>query len=174
VTDPDPANANAKANAKARKPRAANSAARRWLIRAAVALAVGLGIGMGAGMFAVDTLEPGRPNSVDSLQVMLDSIARGTAPAPQATAPLAPAPAANPDPVSPPDERVEVPALVDLEEGAARNAILDAELQVGEIRFQASEKPAGTVLASDPAAGTRVPRTSAITLVLSDGRPPAR
>jgi beta-lactam-binding protein with PASTA domain len=43
---------------------------------------------------------------------------------------------------------------------------------VGEVRFEASTKPAGTVLGSVPAGGTRVTRTSAVSLVLSDGRPP--
>lgn len=149
------------------------SAARTWLVRGAIALVVGLGFGLGAGVFTVNTLEPGRPNSVDSLQVMLDSIAKGRITPPEA-APAAPVePAVAPEPAPPANgDSVAVPVLVELEEGAARNAILDAGLQVGEVRFQASTKPAGTVLASTPAGGTMTLRNNAVVLVLSDGRPP--
>lgn len=151
--------------------KAKRSPATVWLVRAAIALTVGVGFGLGAGVFTVRTLEPGRPNSVDSLQVMLDSIAKGRigTPAP-ATDNATPEPAAA-EPTTAVDS-VPVPALVDLEEGAARNAIIDAGLQVGEVRFEASLKPAGTVLASTPAAGAFAARGSAVLLVLSDGRPP--
>jgi beta-lactam-binding protein with PASTA domain len=81
--------------------------------------------------------------------------------------------AAAPDSVvTPAGDTVLVPSVIDLEEGTARNAILDAGLQVGEVQFQASAKPAGTVLATSPVSGARVPMLTAVSLVLSDGRPP--
>jgi hypothetical protein len=157
-----------------RKAKSPKTAARRWLTRFSIALLIGLSLGGGAGVFTVNRLEPGRANSVDSLQVMLDSIARGRiapARAPETAAPSE-APVAAPEPDADSTYDTTVPTLVDLEEGDARTAILNAGLEVGEVRFQASTKPAGTVLGSAPAGGTRVTRTSAVSLVLSDGRPP--
>jgi hypothetical protein len=158
VTAPAPASA----PRKAKSPKTPRTAARRWLTRFSIALLIGLSLGGGAGVFTVNRLEPGRANSVDSLQVMLDSIARGRiAPAGAATAATtapAEAPVAAPEPDADSTYDATVPTLVDLE--------------VGEVRFEASTKPAGTVLGSAPAGGTRVTRTSAVSLVLSDGRPP--
>jgi hypothetical protein len=150
------------------------TAARRWLARFAIALVVGLAIGGGSGVFVVNKLEPGRPNSIDSVQALLDSITRGRiAPVDSGRkTQAAPAPLPNPDTAVAPDAPASVPTLVDLEEGAARNAIRDAGLQVGEVKFQASTKPAGTVIGTVPDAGTAVVRNSAVALVLSDGRPP--
>lgn len=67
---------------------------------------------------------------------------------------------------------VIVPSVIDFQEGDARNAILDAGLQVGEVQFRPSGTPAGTVLGTFPMQGARVPLLSAVTLVLSDGRAP--
>lgn len=159
---------------KAKSPKTPRTAARRWLTRFSIALLIGLSLGGGAGVLTVNRLEPGRANSVDSLQVMLDSIARGRIAPAGAAATAAPdeAPVAAPEPDADSTYDATVPILVDLEEGDARTAILNAGLEVGEVRFEASTKPAGTVLGSAPAGGTRVTRTSAVSLVLSDGRPP--
>ena len=82
-----------------RKPKSLRgSLARVWLIRLGVALALGLVIGAGIGVTGVNMLEPGQPAGADSLQMVLDSITRGTtpipapregaaAPSPQASAP---------------------------------------------------------------------------------------
>lgn len=144
------------------------SVLRTWGIRIGIALALGLAIGAGVGVFTVNKLEPARPGAVDSLQVMLDSIA---------SAPAAPAPAAAPLVVDgatpPPPVSHMVPQIVDLDEGSARAALVAAGLQVGEVRFAASAKAAGTVLATDPSAGTLVNANTPVVLILSDGRAPA-
>jgi serine/threonine-protein kinase len=144
-----------------------------WSTRALLALVAGASIGAGAGVMTVNKLEPGRGTGVDSLAVMLDSIARGKVPTggaakdeAQSEKSAAPADSA----VAPAAELIAVPALTDMEEGAARTALLDAGLQVGEVQFQASPKPAGTVLSSIPIAGSNVAPNTPVTLVLSDGR----
>jgi hypothetical protein len=164
----------------AAKSRKVASPARRWLGRALVAVVLGLAIGGAGGVFSVQKLEPGPGTGVDSLQLMLDSIATGRIAKPAAAPPASPetvaseaTPLATDSAATPKEqEMVFVPSVVDLEEGTARNAILDAGLQVGEVQFQASAKPAGTVLATSPVSGARVPTLTAIALVLSDGRPP--
>lgn len=157
------------------KKKSTRTVTQTWLIRLGIALALGLAVGAAGGVFTVNTLEPGRANSVDSLQVMLDSIAGGRIPR-----------QANADPIDSVIAAVEaqdamededttliiVPSLLDLEEGDARDRIVDAGLRVGEIQFQSSPKPAGVVLATFPVSGARVVSRTAITLVLSDGRPP--
>jgi hypothetical protein len=160
----------------AKTRRRSTTTLKTWSIRALLALMAGASIGAGAGVMTVNKLEPGRGTGVDSLAVMLDSIARGKVPTggvkeeeaqsekPAASADSAAAPAV---------ELIAVPALTDFEEGAARTALLDAGLQVGEVQFQASPKPAGTVLSSIPIAGSNVTPNTPVTLVLSDGRPSA-
>jgi hypothetical protein len=124
----------------------------------------------------VNTLEPGRPSEPDSLQLLLDSIARGTAAA--GTSPRSANSAAGSASEPPPDtavaatNEVNVPDLIGLEEGIARVSLHSADLTVGPVEFQPSASPIGTVLATVPVFGTAVARRSAITLVLSDGRPP--
>jgi len=60
----------------ARTPRGGGTAAlKTWGRRALIALVAGASIGAGAGVFTVNKLEPGRGTGVDSLAVMLDSIA---------------------------------------------------------------------------------------------------
>lgn len=164
----------------AAKSKKAVTPTRLWLLRGLIAVVAGVSIGAGGGVFSVHKLEPGRGTGVDSLQVMLDSIAKGRIPAPTATAEVPVSPPADDtadtaDSVATPStqELVLVPSVVDLEEGTARNAILDAGLQVGEVSFQASTKPAGTVLGTTPVAGAQVPALTAVSLLLSDGRPPA-
>ena len=145
---------------------------RLWGLRALVAIAVGVALGAAGGVMTVNKLEPGRADSVDSLAVMLDSISKGNIPTPTASSGIAPA--AAPARTQPTNETlVVVPSVIDLEEGAARNAILDNGLQVGEVQFRPSAKPAGIVLATFPMSGARVMTRSAVTLVLSDGRDPA-
>ena len=151
-----------------------NATLKRWGTRAVMAVLLGGALGAGAGVFTVNRLEPGRGTGVDSLAVMLDSIARGNVPAArgaesgqaQSTGADIPADSA----ATPPADLVVVPALEGLEEGAARNALLDAGLVVGEIEFRASTRPAGTVLASVPATGAQLAPESPVTLILSDGR----
>lgn len=164
-----------KKTATKKKRSGGNAALKTWGTRALIALVAGVSIGAGAGVFTVNKLEPGRGTGVDSLAVMLDSIARGKVPA--ATGDAEKGEAQSKDRATPTDsaatapaELVAVPALTDLEEGAARNALLDAGLQVGEVQFQASPKPAGTVLSTIPIAGSNVAPNTPVTLVLSDGR----
>jgi PASTA domain len=156
--------------------RAAGSAAfRLWGIRALIAIVAGVSIGAGAGVMTVSKLEPGRGTGVDSLAVMLDSIAKGRIAEPTAQQRAAEAKrqadsVSNAEDVPPVVELIAVPNLADMEEGAARNALMDAGLQVGEVQFQPSSKPAGTVLSTLPLAGAQVAPETPVTLVLSDGR----
>jgi hypothetical protein len=157
----------------ATKRRGSTTTLKTWSTRALLALVAGASIGAGAGVMTVNKLEPGRGTGVDSLAVMLDSIARGKVPTggaeeegAQSAQPAAPADSA----AAPAVELVAVPALTDMEEGAARTALLDAGLQAGEVEFQASPKPAGTVLSTIPVAGSNVAPNTPVTLVLSDGR----
>lgn len=151
-----------------------NATLKRWGTRALMALLLGGALGAGAGVFTVNRLEPGRGTGVDSLAVMLDSLARGNVPAARGAeggeAPSKSADVPADTAPTPPAELVAVPALEGLEEGAARNTLLDAGLVVGEIEFRASSRPAGTVLASVPAAGAQLAPESPVTLILSDGR----
>ena len=147
-----------------------------WLIRAFVAVVVGLAIGDGGGVYAVNRLDPARPNAVDSLQSMIDSLSRGavTRPSSNPTAPNAATVAAPvvAEPDSAPPSLLLVPNVVGLEEGAARNSILDAGFEVGDVSFMPSDQPAGTVLSSVPQAGAELTFGGTIALVLSDGRAP--
>lgn len=156
-----------------KKSKGSSTALATWSTRALIALVLGASIGAGAGVVTVNRLEPGRGTGVDSLAVMLDSIARGkvpTAGADTAEAESKTSAAPVDSAAAPATELIAVPALADLEEGAARNALLDAGLQVGEVQFQASPKPAGTVLSTMPVAGSNVAPGTPVTLVLSDGR----
>lgn len=157
-----------------RRTTAGKALARLWGIRALIAIVVGVSIGAGVGVMTVNRLEPGRADSVDSLAVMLDSISKGRIPDAQPAAqPAADATPATPDTATATSDLVSVPAVTDLEEGDARNAILEAGLQVGEVQFRPSPKPAGIVLGTFPVSGARVLSRSAVSLVLSDGRDPA-
>ena len=157
------------------------SLSRLWTIRFGVVLAAGLAVGAAGGVVGVNTLEPGRPLEPDSLAILLDSIAKGTAPASASSNSVngravgGAVDAANeppPDTVAPQENAINVPDLVGLEEGIARVSLHSADLTVGSVEFRASESPVGTVLATIPVFGTSVARRTPITLVLSDGRTP--
>lgn len=165
--------------------RGSRGSARRWLGRLTIAAVIGASIGAGGGIMTVRKLEPGRPNGVDSLQVMLDSLARGRI-APKvvdvpATAPAAAESALVTDSTAGDSTAIDstadlagirIPAVVGLDEGRARAALLEVGLAVGGVQFQPSTQPAGTVLGTIPAVGVPVAPGLAITLMLSDGRPP--
>jgi hypothetical protein len=165
--------------------RSRHGSARRWLARLSIAAIVGASLGAGGGIMTVRKLEPGRPNGVDSLQVMLDSLARGRI-APKVVEAPATAPAAAESAVvadtTAGDSTVSdstaalsgirIPEIIGLDEGRARAALLAVGLAVGGVQFQGSAQPAGTVLGSMPAVGVPVAPGLAVTLFLSDGRPP--
>lgn len=161
------------AKTKTRTGSTGNAMLRPWALRALVAIVIGVAVGGAAGVMTVNTLEPGRADSVDSLAVMLDSLSGNNRAKPAATTDGEQTPAQAAEDPQPNETLVVVPAVVDLEEGAARSAILDAGLQVGEVQFQSSARPAGIVLATYPMPGARATTRSAVTLVLSDGRDPA-
>ena len=156
---------------------AKKTGAQRWLMRGAIAAVAGLVIGGAGGVMTVRTLEPGRANAVDSVQAVLDSIARGTiaaeraaaAPVVESAEPEAPVA----DSVATNDALLAVPDVVGLEEGPARDQILEAGLLVGDVQFRASTRPAGIVLSTTPPAGSLLAPSSLVALVLSDGRSPA-
>jgi hypothetical protein len=155
---------------------AKKTGAQRWLMRGAIAAVAGLVIGGAGGVMTVRTLEPGRANAVDSVQAVLDSIARGTIAAERAAAPVVEgaepaAPVA--DSAATNDALLAVPDVVGLEEGPARDQILEAGLLVGDVQFRASTRPAGIVLSTTPPAGSLLAPSSLVALVLSDGRSPA-
>ena len=166
-----------------RTPRGPNAkATRTWLIRGTIAAVAGLLLGGAGGVATVRTLEPGRANAVDSVQAVLDSIARGTIPEPtaaqrdqaskrQADSASLVTPAA--DSAASEDTLLPVPDVVGLEEGPARDKLLTAGLLVGEVQFRASSSPAGIVLATTPSAGSLLAASGTVALVISDGRSPA-
>jgi len=70
------------------------------------------------------------------------------------------------------EQTAEVPPLIGASEAQARALVVDAGLAVGEVTQQPSGTVArGTVAASDPAPGTRVPVPARVNLVLSAGAP---
>ncbi len=156
---------------------------RTWLIRGTVAAVTGVMIGGAGGVVTVRTLEPGRANAVDSVQAVLDSIARGTIPEPTAAADRdqeskrqadsASRAQQSADSAEKADVLLPVPDVVGLEEGPARAKLLEAGLLVGEVQFRASSSPAGTVLAATPPAGSLLAASGTVSLVISDGRAPA-
>ena len=163
-----------------RGPRATST--RLWLTRGMIAAVAGLMLGGAGGVATVRTLEPGRPNAVDSVQAVLDSIARGTIPEPTAAerdqelqrqADSAAQVMPSVDSAAAENVLASIPDVIGLEEGPAREKLLEAGLLVGEVQFRASSSPAGIVLATTPAAGSVLAANSPVSLVLSDGRSPA-
>ena len=155
---------------------------RTWLIRGTIAAVAGLLLGGAGGVVTVRSLEPGRANAVDSVQAVLDSIARGTIPEPTAAQrdveskrladSVAKAQQAV-DSAAGEDVLLPVPDVVGLEEGPARDRLLEAGLLVGDVQFRASSSPAGVVLATTPPAGGLLAASGTVALVISDGRSPA-
>ncbi len=153
---------------------------RTWLVRALLAVVLGASIGAGAGVFGVRKLEPGHPGQADSLQLMLDSLAKAKASDPREQRRASDSADASrrakryADSVALENDSTapRVPVVVDLAEGAAREALETAGLVVGAVEFRANASAAGTVLSSTPASGVRVRAGTAVNLVLSDGRPP--
>ena len=170
----------ARAQPKKAKPKrsARDGDPRIWVVRALVVLLVGSGAGVAGGALAVNRLEPGRGTGVDSLQVMLDSIAKGripkkgtvTAPPPEIipydtlTGTMAPAVDSTAQAV--------IPEVSGMEEGAARDVLRTAGFRIATVEFRPSDRPAGTVLQSIPAGGLKAPRALQLTLILSDGKVP--
>jgi hypothetical protein len=155
------------------------SITRSWLVRFGVVTLLGVSVGAAAGVVGVNTLDPGRPTEPDSVQVLLDSIARGTAPS-AASTPAPPDIDRSADDsaadmnivVADPVDSISVPDLIGVEEGAARTVLTGAGLMVGTVEFRPSASPTGTVLATIPVFGAAVARGGAVALVLSDGRAP--
>ena len=150
------------------------SLTRVWGIRLGITLAAGLLVGAAVGVVGVNTLEPGRPQQADSLQIMLDSITRGESPVTAKDAETPEAEPAVPAPEVPSaiDSTVTIPDLVGIEEGAARKLLAESGLVIGASEFRESKSPLGTVLSTLPAFGTAVKRGTTVNLVLSDGRTP--
>jgi len=155
---------------------------RTWLIRGTIAAVAGLILGGAGGVVTVRTLEPGRANAIDSVQAVLDSIARGTIPEPTAAerdqelqrqADSAAQVMQATDSAATDSVLVSIPDVIGLEEGPAREKLLEAGLLVGEVQFRASSSPAGIVLATTPPAGSVLAASGTVSLVLSDGRSPA-
>jgi serine/threonine-protein kinase len=69
-------------------------------------------------------------------------------------------------------EQIAVPNVIRLNETQARAEIGDAELRVGTIDHQADESvPQGKVISQDPSPGTYVDPDTAVTFVISTGKP---
>ena len=153
-----------------------------WLVRAAIVIAVGLAVGATGGVVAVRTFEPGRSNQPDSLQLMLDSIAKGipaTKVSDARTARRATDSSAAADREQRFVDSVEnaklpatVPDVIGLEEGVARTRIAEARLLVGVVQLEDSRTPAGTVIRTQPAVGEALKANASVSLVLSNGRIP--
>ena len=155
---------------------------RTWLIRLGVAIGAGIAIGAAAGVVTVNKFDPGRAGQPDSLQLMLDSLAQRRASndpreqrraADSLDAELRAQRGADSTNLANDPTAVAVPALLNLEEGAARDSIEAAGLTIGTVTFQPSTSPLGAVVGTSPAIGMRVRAGTAVNLVLSNGRPPA-
>lgn len=152
-------------------------------------LAAGLAIGATGGIVGVRSLEPGRPEQPDSLQLMLDSIANGTASKSAATlrneARSARRASDSSDAFNRPQRvadslaaiaaaaaaaELTVPDVIGLEEGVARTRVIEAGLTIGPVQFEDSRTAAGTVLRTLPGPGESVAPGTSVTLILSNGR----
>lgn len=77
--------------------------------------------------------------------------------------------------VSKGQERYAVPPVVGGTVEAARGALAGQRLKVGKISEVYDEKaPQGTIISTDPKAGTKVKRNAAVALVVSKGRQPIK
>jgi serine/threonine-protein kinase len=76
----------------------------------------------------------------------------------------------NGDPETPAVEQVQVPALANLEQAAAEQALADAGLEVGTVTTEASTTVAeGLVIRTSPAGGAQVQKGSTVDLFVSGG-----
>jgi hypothetical protein len=157
-------------------------ARRTWLVRRGVAIGAGIAMGAAAGVVVVNRFDPGRAGQSDSLQLMLDSLRQRQA----SNDPRTLRRAADSTDADQRAQRIDdstnlandpnapvVPSVLNLEEGAARDAIEDAGLEVGTVIFQSSTAPLGVVVGTSPAVGLKVAAGTAVNLVLSSGRPPS-
>ncbi|MCZ7426507.1 PASTA domain-containing protein [Micromonospora sp. WMMA1949] len=144
-------------------------AGRRWwmpiLLGVLALLLLGLiGVGVWLALRAADRdSDPGPP---------VPSISAQTSAAPTTAAPTTPSssPPSTPPPSTEPVE-VPMPPLVGLPEAAARAALdrLDLEYRV---QRRASDRPAGTVISTDPEAGYPVGEDDRVTIVVAVPAPP--
>lgn len=158
-----------------------SSTGKVWLGRALIAIVAGFGVGMLTGVVGVNKLEPGTPGQTDSLALVQETArqfeeandpirirrAADSAAAAERMQRAADSTRVANDPNSP-----EVPNVVGLEEGAAREALELAGLEVGSIRFEGSSAAAGIVLSTSPKSKLKVRMRTPVDMVLSDGRPP--
>ena len=78
------------------------------------------------------------------------------------------------DSSTPSTKQVTVPDLTGMTQQGATNALTQAGLKVGTITPEQSDKgPAGTVVAQDPAAASKVDEGSAVALTISSGATPS-
>lgn len=157
----------------------------RWFGRAAIAVVLGLAIGAGGGVFGVNTLEPGRPEQPDSLQLSLDSATASMLPNVKdpltARRELDSVAQAEADAVQRMADSmtreqtvggVPVPELVGMDEGSARAVIASVGFSMGSVETRPSRLSAGTVIASSPAGHALAAPGTPISLTVSNGRTP--
>ncbi|MEW2444430.1 PASTA domain-containing protein [Micromonospora marina] len=146
-------------------------AGRRWwmpiLLGVLALLLVGLiGAGVWLALRAADrNSDPGPP---------VPSISAQTSAAPTTAAPTSAAPSSSP-PSTPPATtapvEVPMPPLVGLPEAAARAALDRLDLDY-RVQRRASDRPAGTVISTDPEAGYPVGEDDRVTIVVAVPAPP--
>ncbi|MFI7304195.1 PASTA domain-containing protein [Micromonospora aurantiaca] len=139
---------------------------RRWwmpiLLGVLALLLLGLiGVGVWLALRAADrNSEPGPP---------VPSISAQTSAAPTSAAPTSAAPSSSP-PSTPPATtapvEVPMPPLVGLPEAAARAALDRLDLDY-RVQRRASDRPAGTVISTDPEAGYPVGEDDRVTIVVA-------
>ncbi|MBF5030169.1 PASTA domain-containing protein [Micromonospora sp. ANENR4] len=146
-------------------------AGRRWwmpiLLGIMALLLLGLiGVGVWLALRAADrNSDPGPP---------VPSISAQTSAAPTSAAPTSAAPSSSPPSTAPattaPAE-VPMPPLVGLPEAAARAALDRLDLDY-RVQRRASDRPAGTVISTDPEAGYPVGEDERVTIVVAVPAPP--
>ncbi|MFJ8833305.1 PASTA domain-containing protein [Micromonospora aurantiaca] len=146
-------------------------AGRRWwmpiLLGVLALLLLGLiGVGVWLALRAADrNSDPGPP---------VPSISAQTSAAPTSAAPTSAAPSSSP-PSTPPATtapvEVPMPPLVGLPEAAARAALDRLDLDY-RVQRRASDRPAGTVISTDPEAGYPVGEDDRVTIVVAVPAPP--
>jgi len=110
-----------------------------------------------------DPVGPAAPSPSPSVT---PTATRPEAPLPNAPRPTTVAPSPTPNPAV---STVSVPTLAGLPEAAAR-AELDGLGLVYRLRYRDSNQPAGTIVETDPPAGTEVATGTEITLVIAASR----